>query len=141
MPTLQTSEVFLIILVISLWIISVLVCIRRYSLFLCFHKRDVPFYNASLIDEKQPPPTPPSNNQNNLVNVNLVNLNTNSSLSTQERPMSPTKIDEFQSKLNSKIVASNTYTPIPSLASNNFNNNTTNIKPVDDSKTHNNYIY
>lgn len=50
MPRLLTSEIFLIAFVISLWLISILVCLRRYSLFLCFHKRDVPFYNASLIN-------------------------------------------------------------------------------------------
>lgn len=68
MPILQTSEIFLIILVISLWLLSVLLLLHRYSLFLCFHKRDVPFYNVSLIDDKpelqsppppQPPPQPP----------------------------------------------------------------------------------
>lgn len=50
MPRLLNSEIFLIILVISLWLISVFVCLRRYSLFICFHKRDVPFYNSNLIN-------------------------------------------------------------------------------------------
>lgn len=50
MPRLLTSEIFLILFVISLWLISIIICLRRYSLFICFHKRDVPFYNASLIN-------------------------------------------------------------------------------------------
>ena len=50
MPRLLTSEIFLIIFVISLWLISIIVCLKRYSLFICFHKRDVPFYNSSLIN-------------------------------------------------------------------------------------------
>ncbi|CAF0893695.1 unnamed protein product [Brachionus calyciflorus] len=50
MPRLLTSEIFLICFVISLWLISILVCLKRYSLFICFHKRDVPFYNSSLIN-------------------------------------------------------------------------------------------
>ena len=37
-------------LVIFLWLLSVFVCFRRYSLVLCYHKSDVPFYNANLIN-------------------------------------------------------------------------------------------
>lgn len=50
MPHLLTSEVLLIAFVISLWLISIIICLKRYSLFICFHKRDVPFYNSSLIN-------------------------------------------------------------------------------------------
>lgn len=49
---LQISEIFLILFVISLWFISIVFCVRRSSLVLCFHKRDVPFYDSSKEKKK-----------------------------------------------------------------------------------------
>lgn len=74
MPRLLNSEIFLIILVISLWLISVFVCLRRYSLFICFHKRDVPFYNSNLIN----------------IDLNKINISHHTQLPQLEsRPISP----------------------------------------------------
>lgn len=63
----QPSEIFLILFVISLWLISIFICLRRYSLFLCFHKRDVPFYNASLINVSA---KIGNDNASNITNIN-----------------------------------------------------------------------
>lgn len=74
MPQLQPSEIFIISLVIGLWLISILVCLRRYSLFLCFHKRDVPFYNINLINDS---------------NKNPAGTGSGSNPSEKSRPLSP----------------------------------------------------
>jgi hypothetical protein len=89
MPRMLSSEIFLISFVVSLWLLSVLICLKRYSLFICHHKRDVPFYDASLINVKlnlsESPTTPdvpktPTSNQIHHV----------SSSKSGIRPVSPT---------------------------------------------------
>ena len=82
-----SSEIFLITFVLSLWLISVLICLKRYSLFICFHKRDVPFYDASLINVKldmgETSPNPETPTKNSMHHMS-------SSKSGILRPLSPT---------------------------------------------------
>lgn len=111
MPILQSSEVFLILLVISLWLLSILLCLRRYSVFLCFHKRDVPFYNVNLINEKiepaqqqqqqpqqvptpqpSPPPPPPLSPLSPVSSIALIPVTSQSSAV----PQSPLSLDRHR---------------------------------------------
>ena len=39
----MTIEILLIILVMSIWIVSMLICFKHYSLYVCYHKKDLPF--------------------------------------------------------------------------------------------------
>jgi len=50
MPKLLTSEIFLIIFVLSLWFLSVLICFKRFSLILNFNKSNAPYYNSNLVN-------------------------------------------------------------------------------------------
>ncbi len=45
---LQFTEIILILFIISLWLISILFCMKRSSLVLCFYNRDTPFYDSGI---------------------------------------------------------------------------------------------
>ncbi len=88
MPRMLSSEIFLISFVVSLWLLSVIICLKRYSLFICHHKRDVPFYDASLINVKLNL-TGESSASQDLKNTSQMIQHTSSSKSIV-RPTSPT---------------------------------------------------
>jgi hypothetical protein len=46
-------EILLILIVLLLWILSILLCLRRYSLLLCFKTRDIPYRLHANIHLKQ----------------------------------------------------------------------------------------
>ena len=70
---LGSIEIILIFFIIFLWLFSVLCCLKRYSLLLCFRKRDAaPFFDEYLtkIDPYPKPINKTSNNTNSFSNIN-----------------------------------------------------------------------
>lgn len=98
-PRLQISEIFLILFVISLWFISIVFCVRRSSLVLCFHKRDVPFYDSSLDKKKS----------NLSIVKSVTNSNTNNLLDNEQLCRCNNSNHEIN---NSLITSSNDQTVI-----------------------------
>jgi hypothetical protein len=98
---LYISEIFLILFIISLWLISIMCCVRRSSLVLCFHNRDVPFFDKDKFQVKKTSTSSLVESQNyNSVNLNENSVNTLNGSAT----MIPTNVDRFSDTLiqNSK---------------------------------------
>jgi hypothetical protein len=69
---LGSIEIILIFFIIFLWLFSVLCCLKRYSLLLCFRKRDAaPFFDEYLTKiDPYPKPINKINNTNSFSNIN-----------------------------------------------------------------------